>query len=57
LYNVTCFKDETKNPKKKQMLREKCLEIMQRCEQIKAYLKKKEEVAQSNPGDGATKSK
>lgn len=39
------------------MLREKCIEIMQRCEQIKAYLKKKEEISQSNPGDGATKSK
>lgn len=38
------------------MLREKVKEILDRAEQIKEYLKKKEEVTNHNP-DGATKAR
>jgi len=53
---MTAVKYETKNPKKREMLREKVKEILDRAEQIKEYLKKKEEVTNHNP-DGATKAR
>eukprot|EP00761_Pharyngomonas_kirbyi_P009273 gb/GECH01009289.1/.p1 GENE.gb/GECH01009289.1/~~gb/GECH01009289.1/.p1 ORF type:complete len:460 (+),score=141.65 gb/GECH01009289.1/:1-1380(+) len=51
---MTAMKHENQNPKKKQMLKEKCLDIMERAEQIKKFLKK-EETQESNPNNATKK--
>lgn len=53
---MTAIKYETKNPKKKEMLRDKVKDIMDRAEQIKEYLKNDDNVS-GNPTNGATKDK
>jgi len=49
---MTAIKHENKNLKKKEMLREKVTEILDRAEQIKQHLKTKEEERDANPQDG-----
>eukprot|EP01027_Heterolobosea_sp_BB2_P020416 GEZU01029132.1.p1 GENE.GEZU01029132.1~~GEZU01029132.1.p1 ORF type:complete len:142 (+),score=41.80 GEZU01029132.1:301-726(+) len=54
---MTAIKHETKNPKKKEMLREKVVEILDRAEQIKKYLKNKVEESDGDHGSGASATK
>jgi vacuolar protein-sorting-associated protein 4 len=58
---MTAIKHEKQNPKKKQMLRDKCTELIDRAEKLKQYLKEKEDNEQA-PSEGkgeaaATKTK
>ena len=59
------FLDESKNPKKKDMLKQKVEELMDRAEQIKTFLKEKADIEKGDadnsgaaaPGGSVSKSK
>jgi vacuolar protein-sorting-associated protein 4 len=53
---MTAIKYETKNPKKRDLLRDKVKDIMERAEQIKEFLKS-EDSTSGDPNSGVTKDK
>ncbi|KAL9647645.1 hypothetical protein ABK040_015135 [Willaertia magna] len=50
---MTAIKHESKNPKKKELLKQKVNELMDRAEQIKAYLREKSEIEKGGDSDSA----